>query len=251
MADSRKYYYLKLKENFFDSNEMIILENMPDGYKYSNILLKMYLRSLQFNGMLAVNEKIPFNPQFLAAVTRHSVGDIEKAVRIFKELGLIEVLDGGAIFMNDIQKYIGKSSTEAERVREFRERKKAAALEMRDSDAADDQGKEGAEPMEDNASKQCKFKLENEILTVGEYESLVMKYPKEIVDKVIMKILDHPYHHCLNEAKITAWCGEAMEKAGKKKNRPVNRFNNFEQREYDWDELERKLLNHDTGMGAI
>jgi len=240
MADNRKYYYLKLKENFFDSNEMIILENMPDGYKYSNILLKMYLRSLQFNGMLAVNEKIPFNPQFLAA-----------AVRIFKELGLIEVLDGGAIFMNDIQKYIGKSSTEAERVREFRERKKAAALEMKDSDAADIQGKEGAEPMKDNASKQCKFKLENEILTVGEYESLITKYPKETVDKVITKILDHPYHHCLNEAKISAWCGEEMEKARKKKNRPVNRFNNFEQREYDWDELERKLLNHDSGMGAI
>lgn len=48
MADSKKYYYLKLKENFFESDSMILLENMADGYLYSNILLKLYLRSLIF-----------------------------------------------------------------------------------------------------------------------------------------------------------------------------------------------------------
>lgn len=41
MADSKKYYYLKLKENFFESDSMVLLENMNDGYLYSNILLKL------------------------------------------------------------------------------------------------------------------------------------------------------------------------------------------------------------------
>ncbi len=45
MAANKKYYYLKLKDNYFDSDEIIILESMADGYKYSNILLKLYLRS--------------------------------------------------------------------------------------------------------------------------------------------------------------------------------------------------------------
>ena len=44
MADNRKYYYLKLKEDFFDTDEMKILESMKDGYLYSNILLKLYLK---------------------------------------------------------------------------------------------------------------------------------------------------------------------------------------------------------------
>ena len=48
MADNKKYYYLKLKEDFFESDEAVILESMPDGYIYSNILLKLYLRSLKF-----------------------------------------------------------------------------------------------------------------------------------------------------------------------------------------------------------
>ncbi len=47
MADNRKYYYLKLKENFFDSDSIVLLEDMKDGILYSNILLKLYLKSLK------------------------------------------------------------------------------------------------------------------------------------------------------------------------------------------------------------
>lgn len=57
MADNKKYYYLKLKENFFESDEAIILESMPDGYIYSNILLKLYLRSLKNDGLEDVPKK--------------------------------------------------------------------------------------------------------------------------------------------------------------------------------------------------
>lgn len=120
MAESKKYFFLKLKENFFDTDEMIILESMPDGYLYSNILLKLYLRSLKYDGRLMFNERIPFNSTMLAQVTRHNVGVIEKAMKVYQDLGLVEILDNGAIYMLDIQNFIGKSSTEADRVREYR-----------------------------------------------------------------------------------------------------------------------------------
>ena len=122
MSDSQKYYYLKLKENFFESDSMILLESMKDGYLYSNILMKLYLKSLKDGGRLMLNGTIPYNSQMLASVTRHQVGTLEKALDIFKELGLIEVLDTGAIYMMDIQNFIGRSSTEADRKREYRER---------------------------------------------------------------------------------------------------------------------------------
>lgn len=122
MADNRKYYYMRLKENFFDSDNMILLESMPDGYLYTNILLKLYLRSLKDDGRLMLNGRIPYNPQMLATVTRHQIGTVEKALAIFRDLGLIEVLDNGAIYMMDIQIFIGKSSTEADRQREYQAR---------------------------------------------------------------------------------------------------------------------------------
>lgn len=121
MADNKKYYYLKLKDNFFESDEAIILESMPDGYIYSNILLKLYLRSLKNNGLLMFNDLIPYNAQMLATITRHHIGVIEKAIQIFQQLRLIDILDNGAIYMTNIQNFVGQSSTNADRMRESRQ----------------------------------------------------------------------------------------------------------------------------------
>ena len=121
MADNKKYYYLKLKDNFYDSEQMIILQNMQDGYLYSDILMKLYLRSLKNDGKLMFNDLIPYTPSVLAQVVRHQVGTVEKALDIFQKLGLIEILDNGAIYMLDIQNFIGKSSTEADRIRNYRQ----------------------------------------------------------------------------------------------------------------------------------
>ncbi|GAA5428028.1 phage replisome organizer N-terminal domain-containing protein [Lactococcus lactis] len=122
MADNKKYYYMRLKENFFDSDEMIILENMDngDGIIYSNILLKLYLRSLKYEGRLMFNERIPFNPQMLSTIVRHPVGVVERALKAFVDLGLVEVMDNGAIYMLDIQNFIGKTTTEADRIKAYR-----------------------------------------------------------------------------------------------------------------------------------
>ena len=122
MSDNKKYYYLRLKDNFFDSDELKILESMKDGYLYSNILLKLYLRSLKNDGKLVVNERIPYSADMLASVTGHQVGTIKQALSVFKDLGLIDVLDNGAIYMLDIQNFIGKGSSEADRKREYRQR---------------------------------------------------------------------------------------------------------------------------------
>ena len=122
MADKTKYYYLKIKENFFDSEEMKLLESMDNGYLYSNILMKMYLLSLKNGGKLMYKDKIPYNSKMLSTILNHNVDILEKAIKIFKELNLIEILDSGAIFMLDIQNYIGKSSDEADRKREYRNR---------------------------------------------------------------------------------------------------------------------------------
>ena len=87
---------------------------MKDGYLYGNILLKLYLRSLKNNGCLMLNERIPYNAEMLATITGHQVGTIKQALTVFKDLGLIEVLDNGAIYMLDIQNFIGNGSSDGD-----------------------------------------------------------------------------------------------------------------------------------------
>lgn len=111
---------MRLKENFFDDDVIKILEGIPnEGFKYSNILLKLYLRSLKNDGRLMVNNAIPYDVNMISSVTGHSESTVRVALDLFKNMGLIDVLDNGAIYMLNIQNFIGKSSTEADRQREY------------------------------------------------------------------------------------------------------------------------------------
>ena len=194
MSDSKKYYYLKLKEDFFESDEMILLESLPDGYLYSNILMKLYVRSLRNEGKLMVNDKIPYNAQMIAIVTRHQVGTVEKALSIFQELKLIEVLDNGAIYMSDIQNFIGKSSTEADRKREYRSRieaEKTALLgqmsEQETGQMSEQTSGQMTGQMSDNSPPENRDKrLENRSNNIVEKESR-QNTIKEIIDYLNLK----------------------------------------------------------------
>ena len=120
MSDNRKYYYLKLKESYFDDDAIVLLESMQDGMLYSNILLKLYLKSLKYGGTLQLDENIPYTAQMIATITRQQVGTVERALQIFMKLGLVEPLDNGALYMSNIELFIGQPSTEGERKRRAR-----------------------------------------------------------------------------------------------------------------------------------
>ena len=120
MADNRKYYYLKLKENYFDDDSIVLLESMQDGMIYSNILLKLYLKSLKNSGKLQLDDRIPYTAPMIATLTRQQIGTVERALQIYLKLGLMEMLPDGCYYMSNIELLIGKSSTEGERKKQAR-----------------------------------------------------------------------------------------------------------------------------------
>ncbi|MBQ2956385.1 MAG: phage replisome organizer N-terminal domain-containing protein, partial [Clostridia bacterium] len=130
MADNRKYYYLKLKENYFDDDVIMVLESMPDGILYSNLLLKLYLKSLKHGGRLQLDENIPYTAQMIATITHHQIGTVERALNIFLKLGLMEHAPDGGFYMSNIELMIGKSSTEGERKKQARLALKAQSGQM-------------------------------------------------------------------------------------------------------------------------
>lgn len=134
----KKYYYLKLKDDFFEHEEIQILEAMPDGYLYCNILMKLYLRSLKSNGRLMYRGVIPYTPEILATLTRHSVGVVKSAIDTFRNLGLLEVLDNGAMYMLDVENFVGQSSDEADRVRLYRAKIQAEKLALQSEQEIDE-----------------------------------------------------------------------------------------------------------------
>ena len=64
----------------------MLLESMQDGMLYSNILLKLYLKSLKNGGKLQLAENIPYTAQMIATITRQQVGTVERALQEQKAL---------------------------------------------------------------------------------------------------------------------------------------------------------------------
>ena len=70
--------------------------------------------------------KIPYTPQMIATITRQQIGTVERAIKIFLQLGLMEQMPDGAFYMSNIELLIGQSSTEGERKRRARQANRAA-----------------------------------------------------------------------------------------------------------------------------
>jgi predicted phage replisome organizer len=120
MSDSKKYYYLKLKENFFEQDEFKAIAAEQNGWEYIAIILKMYLRSLKRDGKLVVADLVPYDLKTLAGVLGHPEETVRAAILLFKRYKLIDILNDETIYMMNIQNFIGESSTEADRIRAFR-----------------------------------------------------------------------------------------------------------------------------------
>lgn len=138
MSELHKYFYLKLKADFFEQDKIIILESMDNGVAYSNILLKLYLKALKTDGELMISDGIPYTPSYIASITRQPLDTVKTALKLFKELGIIKQLKSGKMYVSDFQEMAGKSSTEADRKRRYRARIKQAENDAENKVKGDD-----------------------------------------------------------------------------------------------------------------
>lgn len=126
---SKKYYWLKLTVDFFEREEIKLIENMKNGKEYIIFYMKLLLKSANSEGKLLFKDVIPYTEDMLATVTGTDIDVVRSAVKLFLKLDLIQKLDDGALFMLETQKMIGHETEWAKKKREYREKKKVEALE--------------------------------------------------------------------------------------------------------------------------
>jgi predicted phage replisome organizer len=121
MAD-KKYYWLKLKRDFFKRHDIRIIEEMPNGKEYILFYLKLLLESIDHEGALRFSETVPYNEQMLSVITNTNIDIVRSAMKMFIELKMMDILDDQTVFMTEVEKLIGSESWSAERVRRHREK---------------------------------------------------------------------------------------------------------------------------------
>lgn len=119
MAEKR-YYWLKLKRDFFKRHDVRIIEAMPNGKDYVLFYLKLLLESIDHEGALRFSETIPYNEDMLSVITNTNIDVVRAAMKLFVELKMIEVFDDSTIFMNEVQALIGSETKWAEKKRKLR-----------------------------------------------------------------------------------------------------------------------------------
>ena len=120
-----KFYWLKLKKDFFKRHDMMILESMTNGWLYEMIFVKLLAESIDHNGELRFSESIPYNSSMLSVICRIDEETMKAALEIFKELGLVVVDDNQTISLPIAKNMIGSAEDNdvANRQRRCRERK--------------------------------------------------------------------------------------------------------------------------------
>ncbi len=123
MAENKRYYWLKLKNDFFEDDTIKFIEEKENGIKYSNFYLKLCLKSLKTEGKLirVIGETIlPYDLKSLAKLTGVDVDTVKSAMELFISIGLIKVLESGELYLSQITEMIGSETAVAERVRRSR-----------------------------------------------------------------------------------------------------------------------------------
>jgi len=122
MNDKKRYYWLKLKKDFFQQHQIKVLKSLPNGRLYALIYLELLAESTSHEGELRYSQLLPYDTVTLASVIDEDKDNLEKAIETLIKLELVEVLDDGTIFMREIDRLIGSETGSAQRKRDYRER---------------------------------------------------------------------------------------------------------------------------------
>ena len=122
---NKKYYWLKLKRDFFKRHDIRIIEEMPNGKDYILFYLKILCESVDHEGMLRFSEAIPYSDSMLATITNTNIDIVRSAIKAFSELGMMEILEDGTFFLHEVEKMLGFETKYAEQKRIYREKMKA------------------------------------------------------------------------------------------------------------------------------
>lgn len=120
MADNKRYYWLKLKDDFFTDKKIKKLRNIAGGDTYTIIYLKMQLLSLKNKGILYFDEIEDTFEEEIALEIDENVDDVKVCIMYLLKCGLMEMKDNDEYSMIQTQELIGSETSSTIRSRKSR-----------------------------------------------------------------------------------------------------------------------------------
>ena len=191
-----KFYWLQLKEDFFEDDAIEWLEEQkPNGRDYAYFYLKLCLKSLKSNGILireVGNILIPYDNKKLAELTRMDFDTVCVAMELLKKIGLVQVLENGEIYITQLENLIGSVSKGALKKQQQRHIGWTKGGQMSTKDKDKDIIKDIKEKniiinnnIKKENEKHCYGEFKRVKLTDKEYLKLIEDYGEEFIKEEI------------------------------------------------------------------
>ena len=126
--EEKKYYWIKLRTDFFNQETMDFLLSQKNGCEYVVLYQMLCLQTANTDGRLVnqVGEMIvPFNVEKIVRDTKYFDYDtVVVALELYKQIGLIYTEDDGNLKISGLTDMVGSETKWAEKKRLYREKQK-------------------------------------------------------------------------------------------------------------------------------
>lgn len=248
MAESQKYYWLKLKRDFFKRHDIRIIEEMPNGKDYILFYLKLLLESIDHNGELRFSDAIPYNEQMLSVVTNTNVDIVRSAMKIFVQLNMMDIFDDQTIYMSEVEKLIGSETEWAKKKRLQRSKEdnvpklssKCPTEIEKEKEKEKEKELEGEgvpPPPQPNPDSIILGKYSNVVLTKRERDELIQTYPdywEDRIEKFSEYLHDSGKKYDHHFSKIMRWAKEDK----------IPTYSDKAEKSYDLDDFFEKAVSN-------
>ena len=137
MAESKKFYWIKLKTDFFNQETIDFLMSQQNGCQYVVLYQMLCLRTANNGGTLATNIGemiVPYDVNKIVRDTKYFDFDtVTIALGLFKQLGLIYEGNENILKISNFDNMVGFDSQWAEKKRAYREKKRQLTEKVEDN----------------------------------------------------------------------------------------------------------------------
>ena len=124
VTENRRYYWLQLKDDFFNSKEMKLMRKLPGGEEITIIYLKMMLVSLSEQGKLYFEGLAEDLAEELSLIIDEDPEAIRLTLMFLTKKKLLTTSDNYQFNLEQVPEMIGSETASARRVRKHRENQK-------------------------------------------------------------------------------------------------------------------------------
>jgi predicted phage replisome organizer len=248
VAVSKRYYWLKLENDFFSSTSDIRikkLRSLAGGDTFTIIYLKMMLSTLTTDGIITfegIEENIA---QEIALRIDENPDNVQVTINYLINTKLLVEIDENTYSLPYVAKHTGSEGASAERMRSLRQRHKASLCDrnVRKPLQVGD--------VESESEKESESEIESESVNDDDRPTDRLTQIRQICEKYNLSINPEIINAKISGMKISnleRYLIKCDQEAKTSKKSDATKFReNFHQREYDYDDLERQLINAQKG----